>query len=289
MKHASPSSRPRGRSVRAIDTLLAIKVVGLIPDLNASERRVATVLIEHYNRGSGRCDPGLGRIAVLMNASTRTVIRANHKLERIGLFRKVRHGGYGNRNSYEPVWRRFSEYEVAWRAKLKEAAQSRATKLSLARRQSRHVFGDEPVTQTCNNNRLKNETCSKRHPKQRTGNNFLFEPSIVSSGNHSADAAHAEAERRWSSDLLKKFGSTPATYAAMIEAIDPMLASAATEAEMLQRTAGLAFIIKELRRKDAKGGATGCGSVLAPKREANSNTAALRQSGIVLNRSEKKL
>lgn len=238
--------------VRGIDTLLAIKVLGLMPGLNASERRVATVLIEHYNRRTGQCDPGLERIAALVNCSTRTVIRSNHKLERTGLFRKVRHGGHGNRNSYEPIWTRFAEYEVAWQAKLKEAAQSRATKLSLARRQPRHVPGDGAVTQTCSNNLLKEETCLKRHPKEGKGESCVLRLPKRSFGNRSADAARTEAERRWSDDLLRKFSSTPITYAEVIEAIDPAFEAAATEAEMHQRGAGLAFILDKLRLQDIK-------------------------------------
>jgi hypothetical protein len=68
--------------VRAIDTLLAIKVIGLVPGLSTTDRRVASLLLEHYTRRTGQCDPGLERIARLLGVSTRTVIRSNHKLER---------------------------------------------------------------------------------------------------------------------------------------------------------------------------------------------------------------
>jgi hypothetical protein len=240
--------------VRPLDTLLAIKVLGLVPGLNASERRVATVLIEHYNRRTSQCDPGLERIAALVNCSTRTVIRSNHKLERTGLFRKVRHGGHGNRNSYEPIWMRFAEFEVAWRSKLKEAAQSRATRLSLAQRQPRHVPGDGSVTQTCNNNLHKEETCSKGHPRKERGEDLLSRlcRRPITGSTRSGDAARASAERRWSTALHERFVSLPVTYGEIIEAVDLAMQAAATEAEMRQRGAGLKFILDKLRLYDIK-------------------------------------
>src|SRR5438094_10256007 len=104
-------------AIRRLDTLLALKVLTLVPDLNASDRRVAGVLLEHFNRSTGQCDPGLQRMAVLLGLSTRTVIRANERLETAGLFKKTRHGGYSHRNSYDPNWARFQELEIAWREK----------------------------------------------------------------------------------------------------------------------------------------------------------------------------
>jgi hypothetical protein len=74
--------------VRRLDTLLALKVLTLVPDLNASDRRVAGALLEHYNRKTGRCDPGIQRIADLLGLCTRTVIRANDRLEAAKLFKK---------------------------------------------------------------------------------------------------------------------------------------------------------------------------------------------------------
>src|SRR4051812_48497456 len=98
-------------AVKGLDTLLAIKVINLVPDLRPSDRRVGVALIEHYNRRTGRCDPGLERIATLLSISTRTVIRSTERLHVMGLFHKVRHGGWSNRNSYKPNWVRFAELD----------------------------------------------------------------------------------------------------------------------------------------------------------------------------------
>ena len=65
-------------------------------------------------------------------------------------------------------------------------------------------------------------------------------------GNRSADVARNEAERRWNNDLHKEFGSFPTTYAEIIETIDPAIQTAATNAELQKRGAGLAYIRDKL-------------------------------------------
>jgi hypothetical protein len=233
-------------SIKPLDTLIAIKVLALVPGLNASDRRVAAVLLEHFNRRTGQCDPGLERIANLLCISTRTVIRSNHKLVGAGVFRKVRHGGHGNRNSYEPVWGRFTECEALWCEKLKKGSKPSATKLSPSPSQGCHVSDDRAVTQTCRNN-LPKETCPKRPTNKPRAAGDESSRAKVAFGNRSADVAATEAERRWSSDLLRKFGATPITYGQVIEAIGPALQFAATDAEMKVRGAGLAHIVKQLK------------------------------------------
>ena len=116
--------------VKPLDTLLAIKIINVMPGLRLSDCRVGALLIEHYNRESGRCDPGIERMSALLGLSTRTVMRAIKRLEAAGLFKKVRHGGYSHRNSYVPNWSRFAGLLDAWNERLKLAANSRGTKLS---------------------------------------------------------------------------------------------------------------------------------------------------------------
>jgi DNA-binding IclR family transcriptional regulator len=134
--------------IQPLDTLLALKAIHLAPGLNANARRVAAALLEHFNRRTGQCDPSLERLAELLGISTRTVIRSNHSLERAGLFKKTRHGGHSNRNSYEPMWSRFREIEAAWSARFNRRANSSVSEVSPARRQACHLEGDNRVTQT---------------------------------------------------------------------------------------------------------------------------------------------
>lgn len=166
--------------IKSIDTLLAIKAINLAPGLVPSDRVVGVALIEHYNRRSGRCDPGMERLAGLLGLCTRTVLRATKRLVRAGLFKKVSHGGYFNRNSYEPNWQRLAELEAAWRKKMAKRSRSCASGESPAAGSWRHGPGDSAVAQTCSTN-LHNRTCSNGHP--------IVAKEPVRFGNHSAHAA----------------------------------------------------------------------------------------------------
>jgi Mn-dependent DtxR family transcriptional regulator len=231
-------------TVKPLDSLLAAKVLGLMSGLTANDRRVATVLLDHFNRRTERCDPGLERIAALLGISERTVMRANRKLEAAGLFRKTRHGGYSNRNSYEPNWVRFAEFENAWRQKLKTRSQSRVSNVSSSTGQPCHLPSDRAVTQTCTNN-LSQQTCPSGHPieARQPGGGFTTRNHV----NRSLDAARVAAERRWHDDLLKRFRHMPITYGEAVEAIDQEIREAATDAELKADGAGLAYVIRRLR------------------------------------------
>jgi len=61
-------------------------------------------LIERFNLGTGRCDPGASSLAQDLGISVRQVRRSISDLIESGLFGKVRHGGLGHRNAYVPNW-----------------------------------------------------------------------------------------------------------------------------------------------------------------------------------------
>ncbi len=65
---------------------------------------VGSHLVERFNLASGRCDPGYGSIAADLGISVRTARRAVASLVGAGLFGRVRHGGLGHRNAYQPNW-----------------------------------------------------------------------------------------------------------------------------------------------------------------------------------------
>jgi hypothetical protein len=233
--------------VKPLDTLLAIKVLGLglLPGLKANDQRVGIVLLEHFNRQNGRCDPGLDRVAHLLGISERTVMRANSRLERAGLFRKVRHGGLGNRNSYTPIWSAFQANEAAWRARMQKKTKFDVTNMSPDTRQTGHVRPDNAVTQTCSNN-LHHETYSTGLPRKQGGAPGLHRlPKEL--GKRSLDAARDEAERRWNRELDARFRSKPITYFEIVEAMTSEIQSSATDAELGRHGAGIDYIIKRLR------------------------------------------
>jgi predicted transcriptional regulator len=225
-------------TVRALDTLLAAKVINVMPGLRPSDRKVALALIEHFNRKTGRCDPGIERIASLLDCCTRTVIRATNRLEKLGLFEKDRHGGFSNRNRYRPNWGRLAEHEAAWKNKLHRSPR---TKMSSGTRQEGHVDADSAVTQTYPSI-LPNQTCSR----SRATEERAARPSeLRASRSHSA--SRTEAERRWSADLLDAYASMPLTYAEIVEAIDEALSRLATDAELARRGTGITIIQEHLK------------------------------------------
>jgi predicted transcriptional regulator len=243
-----PQNHGGAMAVKSLDTLLAIKVINLMPGLRASDRRVGAALIEHFNRKRGRLDPSIARIAELLGYCTRTVIRSTQSLEAAGLFRKVRHGGYSSRNSYEPNWSRLAELGAAWNAKLHRNVRSERTNLSPVARQECHVGSDSDVTQTCSNRNLYEQTYSKRPSNEgrKTVQPSTRLPSLTP-GTSSTDAACAEAERRWTSELHRRFAQLPITYGEVIERIDAEMRDSATAAELRRRGAGIEHVLSKLR------------------------------------------
>jgi predicted transcriptional regulator len=234
--------------VTPLDTLLAIKIMNLVPGLRPSDRRVGVTLIEHFNRRTGRCDPGVERIAELLGVCTRTVMRSTERLAAIGLFRKIRHGGYSNRNSYEPNWSRFAELEAGWKRQLQKKLLTRHSKMSLATRESCHFDGDTPVTQTYGAN-LQELTSLRGYQSKLRVDPRIDRTSVrpIASRMKPGDAALAAAERRWTDALYQCFKSLPVTYGEIIAAIDEPMQAAATEAEMCSRGAGFLYILRQLK------------------------------------------
>jgi DNA-binding MarR family transcriptional regulator len=235
--------------IRPINSLLALKAISVAPDLKASDRGVAAALIEHFNRKTGQCDPGLERMAKLLGISTRTVIRAVKRLEAAGLFRKRRHGGHLNRNSYEPVWESFQEIEAAWSTRLLTRSHSGEPKMSPATGQPCHIEGDTAVTQTYRIKNLLNETYKNGLPKEEEGRGAESHRRVsgLADTTRPRDAAETAAERRWNDALHVQFSSLPVTYGEILQAIDAEMQAAATGAEMRCRGGGLKYILNRLR------------------------------------------
>jgi hypothetical protein len=246
--------------VSKLDTLLAIKAICLVPGLNNNDRRVGAALIDHYNRQTGQCDPGIQRLTKLLNVHRRTVIRSINALESAGCFLKERHGGQNNRNSYKPNWQRLSEFDASWNAKMKSSGRKQMPDASPAERQSRHLCGDTDDTQTLTNN-LSTKTYSKSYRKEEARATCApstssirrqLTPSARSAfGTRSAVAARNQAERRWHDDLLTHFRSMPDAYSAFVAAIDSVLQTAATAAELKERGAGLRHILEQVKLGEA--------------------------------------
>lgn len=70
---------------------------------------VGSVLIEHYNLKTGRCDPAIAGVAAKANTSKRNAQRAVNDLVAAGLFTVAVNGGHAHANAYFPVWPRMVE------------------------------------------------------------------------------------------------------------------------------------------------------------------------------------
>ena len=113
------------------DILIALKAINLTPGIGNRDRAVAAALLDHFNRRTGQCDPSIKRVSGLLGISERTVFRSLKRIEADRLFKRVRHGGHLNRNSYEPNWQRFREIETIWSARMKRRRSSGAVLASV--------------------------------------------------------------------------------------------------------------------------------------------------------------
>jgi DNA-binding MarR family transcriptional regulator len=249
-----------------LDILIAFKSISLTPDLSVTDKRVASALIDHFNRQTTQCDPSLDTLAVLLGIDRRTVIRSINRLVRLKYFRRTRHGGNFHRNFYEPLWPRFREVEAEWQSRRRKHSQRfREGKLSLWQGQPVHPAGGKVGTQTSPTN-ISNEILPAGSVRDDPrGQNASSNPQRLTSKEQcssiphpnramfhvketpSRDAANAAAERRWNIALQNRYVSVPKAYGEIIGSIDPAMQAAATEAELKRHGAGLAYILDQLK------------------------------------------
>ena len=141
------------------DILFAYKTLALFPGLTAPGRKIGAALIDHYNTKTGRCDPGMGRLASLTGYSRRTAVRPIEDLTKgePKLFLKDRYGGENDANSYTPNFPFYRVFVAEWTDNKK--ARKKADKSEDAARKERAAMieaarqdeadkegGDEAVT-----------------------------------------------------------------------------------------------------------------------------------------------
>jgi DNA-binding transcriptional regulator YhcF (GntR family) len=248
------------------DTFIAHKAINLSDDLSGTEKRVAAAIIDHFNRKTGQCDPGLDSIARLLGVSRRTIIRAISALVRKGYLHKTRHGGKFHRNSYAPDWSRFRAKETKWNERRTAASRKfERTNVSPLQGQNCPLGGDADVTQTCSSNPLNETSPAPRADRETQTPNVGMarkglsreesrevSPTVANERFHvkstsSRVAAFDAAERRWMTALTMLYASTPELFAVLIDAIDEPLSNAATALEMHKHGTGLRFILDALR------------------------------------------
>lgn len=154
--------------LRKGDILIALKAINLTQGIGNRDRRVAAALLDHFNRKTGQCDPSIKRLSGLLGISERTVFRSLQRIEADRLFKRARHGGHINRNSYEPNWPRFREIGATARPQYDRARiRWRAFVCDRLR--------DPPHT-SCVRSCHRDPSCQRRRtPMHRTGTDTLAE------------------------------------------------------------------------------------------------------------------
>lgn len=264
------SRQKEGNSaVRKGDITIAFKAIAM-SQLPAAHKRVGAALLDHYNRATGRCDPSMETLSLLLQISRRSVVRAISRLIRENYFRRDRHAGNFHCNQYYPVWDTFRAIDADWarRRDMHRARFDRA-KVSLPPCQTSPLDGDSGVTQTIPTKNHSYETSSGGHPSDENGRAPKKSSKVALNAMGSitkpaqapvrplhvkqtkpGDAARDAAERRWNVELLAHYSQDPDLYGRIIEAIDRPLGETATDAELAFRGAGIRHILTELRRRE---------------------------------------
>lgn len=98
----APSKPERARNN---DVVIAKTAIHYASGYSSVDKQIAALLLEHYNKKTGQCDPSNGRIAKMLSIDERTVRRGTAELCGEGrLFCKSSHGGKSGRASYTPQW-----------------------------------------------------------------------------------------------------------------------------------------------------------------------------------------
>lgn len=255
--------------MRKGDLTIAFKAIALT-ELPTGHKRVAAAVLDHYNRATGRCDPSMESLGLLLQINVRTVVRAINRLVREKYYERDRHGGNFHCNQYTPVWETFRAIDADWaRRRAMHRSRFDRTKLSPPPCQTSPLGGDSDVTQTCPINNHSYETSSRGLPSVGIGGagknsrevavstmGSITKPAQTPAGRlhvkhpKPGDAARDAAERRWNMDLSRRYSGHAELYGRIVEAIDRPLSEAATSAELNFRGAGTKHILAELRRRD---------------------------------------
>lgn len=250
------------------------KTLLLWPGLASATRTVGGALLDHYNRQTGQCDPGLDRLAKLTGLARRTVVNSVDELDALGLFVRDIHGGKFGRNAYRPKMGTVRTFINGWDARMKTAEpppktakQARKDKVGGCRKlhheqcRNLHLGSAENCTQTYSINLSKEPTATEPEKPTspqvenaegaRKGNQASSLQSLLSRSLPSiqkptrATTAREQAERR----IHDYFhGRGPRTYEAFCEAATPGQDAYenAVSAEMSSRGKGLTVMETEL-------------------------------------------
>ena len=243
--------------------------------LTDATKRVAGAIIDHFNKSTGQCDPGIDRLSTMLGINRATVIRATEMLDELGLIEKASHGGKMHRASYRPNWERFQAIVADWDARMKngdapakaEAADDAANVAGMRRSRSQgcDVKGRKDATQTLrrnpSNKPIETEQVETQGakpppaPPQKPsdglwkGNKPVAQRSMLLPINGGRNVSHAEAarsaaERRWYSQV---HGLGERAEADVLDWMTWDRQEAATQAELQRKGGGFAYIVAAMQ------------------------------------------
>ncbi|MDX0622454.1 hypothetical protein GOD54_21370 [Sinorhizobium medicae] len=264
------------------DVLFAHKALNIMAGLTEAAKRVAAAIIDHFNKRTGQCDPGIDRLATMLGIDRATVIRATEKLHELDLIEKDSHGGKSHRAAYRPNWDRFRAVVEDWDARMKtgagpEKSSAKVASVRRSRSQDCDVKRRSAATQTLRSNQSNKPIVPEQvethaiapppqvpqraqHRLERGRERLAQRPLLLPiSGGRSVshvDAARAAAERRWYAQLHRLGEKAEAD---VLDWITWERQEAATQAEMARKGGGLAFIIASMQDTASRknGGAYG--------------------------------
>ena len=248
------------------DILFAYKAIGLTP-VSSAAHRVGNALIDHFNRKTGQCDPSVERLARLLDLDSKTVTNSTAALCDAGLFKKVSHGGYGHRASYEPQWHEFTRLVREWDAKMRggddpsNRAKTPSSDGGSNREKTPSSTGRKLPLKQGENSLQTNTSNQSNKPIRPSQASFSAAENVVpmrsglpshglgrgskrQSPSHS-QVAREQAAKRWDLDIRNRCGSTFA-YGRFLEWITENVSEMATEAEMSRRGAGAVLLVDRM-------------------------------------------
>lgn len=252
------------------DISIAHEALNHMMDLTRIEAAVAGVLLKHFNRKTGRCDPSVDRIAALLGVGRASVLRATSRLctGDNRLFEKTSHGGHSHCASYAPRWSVFRAHVTGFEGRM--ALPTKDLKVSSVRLSESHpcdVEGITSDTETLLINppyepySVQQEAKGAREDVSRgkgsgkknglrkdrgwgSSINPKVKPMVVSSPSH-AEAKEANALKRWNEQAMA-LGER--AYASIVEWMNDAREVEATEAEKDRPGGGLRYIVDGMRR-----------------------------------------
>jgi hypothetical protein len=129
------------------DYVMAFRAIALAEGLSGDAKRIAAIILGHFNTQTGQCDPGTDRLMSKAKVkSKKTIVNATNELHRLGLVVKVKHGGNGFRTRYQPNWGRLREIVEA--SQRDDDEPEIVQKLTLSKCKSLHLDGVKSNTLT---------------------------------------------------------------------------------------------------------------------------------------------